>query len=345
MFTGIIEATAEIVRNDKGKLTVQRPASFDDLKRGSSVCVAGACLTVTMLTKKEMAFDVVPETLARTTLGSKKSGDRVNLERAMRADGRFDGHVVQGHVEGVGVVVSVSSIPLPLSPGGKGERPHRGLTPSGVLAASRRMRKDPTEAEEKFWEAVREDRLGVRVRRQYRFGCRIVDFYIPSAKLVVELDGDYHFSKEQSEEDDMRMEYLEEAHGIRIIRFHNDSVLKHLDRVLDTLRTVIRQSSPSRRGDSPSPPERGLGGEGGAESLLTVRPPSALLPYILPKGSITLDGVSLTIIDTADGILSMALIPATLRETTLGSLAEGDRVNVETDILGRYVRQFLSSRP
>jgi len=72
VFTGIIEATAEIVRNDHGKLTMQRPASFDDLKRGSSVCVSGACLTVTTLTEKEMAFDVVPETLRKTSLGERR---------------------------------------------------------------------------------------------------------------------------------------------------------------------------------------------------------------------------------------------------------------------------------
>lgn len=106
MFTGIIEATAPILEKTSSSLAVGRPPSFTDVHRGSSISVSGACLSVTKLTEQAMSFDVVPETLAKTKFGSLKVGDHVNLERALRADGRFDGHVVQGHVEGVASVIS-----------------------------------------------------------------------------------------------------------------------------------------------------------------------------------------------------------------------------------------------
>ncbi|MEK7217888.1 MAG: riboflavin synthase, partial [Patescibacteria group bacterium] len=108
MFTGIVEATAEVLSNRLGELKIARPDIFSDVKKGASIAVAGACLTVTSLAEKTMAFDVVPETLKRTMLGGKKAGDHVNLERAMRADGRFEGHMVQGHVEGGGIVRAIS---------------------------------------------------------------------------------------------------------------------------------------------------------------------------------------------------------------------------------------------
>ncbi|MFA6039308.1 MAG: riboflavin synthase [Candidatus Peribacteraceae bacterium] len=192
MFTGIVEATADVLKNEDGKLVLRRPAPFHDLTPGSSVCVAGACLTVTALAVAEMAFDVVPETLRKTTLGALKAGDRVNLERAMRADGRFEGHIVQGHVEGVGKVKAIS----------------------GQLSAD------------------------------------------SDVQLAIEL-------------------------------------------------------------------------------------PTVFVPFILPKGSVTIDGVSLTVADVSEESFSGALVPTTLRVTTLGALRAGDRVNIETDLLGRYVRRFL----
>lgn len=188
MFTGIIEATAEVIGNARGALMIRRPASFDDLRRGSSVCVAGACLTVTDLSKETMGFDVIAETLEKTKIGSLKKGDAVNLERALRAGGRFDGHIVQGHVEDFGEVRSAGS------------------------------------------------------------------------------------------------------------------------------------------------------------GSLTIAVPSVLTPFIVAKGAITIDGVSLTVVDARGDSFSVALIPETLARTTLGALHEGDRVNIETDILARYVRQFLPSR-
>lgn len=110
MFTGIIEATARVLDLTPRGLTVGRPKSFTDLRIGSSVCVAGVCLSVVKLTKTSMQFDVIPETLKKSRLGSLTKGDRVNLERALKASDRFDGHVVQGHVEGVGVVMNNTSL-------------------------------------------------------------------------------------------------------------------------------------------------------------------------------------------------------------------------------------------
>lgn len=78
---------------------------FDDIQMGSSIAVSGVCLSVVEFDAKTMRFDMVPETLQKTKLGQLHSGDTVNLERAMKAGARFEGHVVQGHVEGTGEVV------------------------------------------------------------------------------------------------------------------------------------------------------------------------------------------------------------------------------------------------
>src|SRR3989344_3426802 len=104
MFTGIIEVTAKIISNKNGRLMIERPKVFDDVNIGSSICIAGVCLTEVDIKDKTMSFDTVAETLKRTTLGEKKNGTKVNLERALKANGRFEGHVVQGHIEGVGKV-------------------------------------------------------------------------------------------------------------------------------------------------------------------------------------------------------------------------------------------------
>jgi riboflavin synthase len=185
MFTGIIESTARILKNESGELTLTRPAMFDDIKEGSSISISGVCLTITKFDQEIMSFQMVEETLQKSSLGSKKEGDFVNLERAMAANGRFDGHIVQGHVEGVASVLS----------------------------------------------------------------------------------------------------FIEEDMGKR----------------------------------------------------LTLRVPQELMPFIVPKGSIALDGVSLTVTSTGDDTCSIALIPYTLDHTTLGLLKEGDAVNVETDVLVRAV--------
>lgn len=193
MFTGIIEATAKVLDVAPNGLTIERPKSFTDLKIGSSVCVAGVCLSVVKLTKTSMEFDVIPETLKKSRLGSLKKGDRVNLERAMKAGDRLDGHVVQGHVEGKATVTNF---------------------------------------------------------------------------------------------------------GLRITKSRNPQ-------------SAIRNST------------------------LVLRVHQHLMPYIVQKGSIAIDGVSLTVADVQGDHITVALIPHTLKHTTLGELEKSDLVNIETDLLLR----------
>jgi len=195
VFTGIIQTIGRLEerrRSGNGaRLTIATPRQLPGLVVGESVAVNGACLTVSGLAAKRFAVDVSPETLRRTTLGGIAGGTRVNLERALRLGDRLGGHLVQGHVDGV-----------------------------GRLASIRR---------EGDW-------------RAYRF-----------------------------------------------------------------------------------------------------QVPGALAPYIVRKGSIAVDGVSLTVAACRDGSFTVALIPHTLAETTLGDRRPGDRVNLEADVMLKQVAALLRS--
>ncbi len=193
MFTGIIEATAPVLLKTDRTLEIARPHQFDDLLIGSSIAVAGVCLSVTAFDDVSMTFDVVEETWKRSKLGSLKQGDDVNLERSVLADHRLDGHVVQGHVEGVGCI------------------------------------------KERFIQACLPDRQGT---------------------LVIEM-------------------------------------------------------------------------------------PKKLNKYCVQKGAIAIDGVSLTIAESQGDTITVALVPHTIANTTLASLRPGDEVNIETDIVGRYLYAFI----
>lgn len=111
MFTGLVEGIGTVARvSTHGKvkrIALSVPAAFNDLKAGDSLAVSGACLTVVNVKKGEVTLETVPETLKRTTLGKLRTGTRVNLERAVRADSRLGGHFVQGHVDGVGKVTTI----------------------------------------------------------------------------------------------------------------------------------------------------------------------------------------------------------------------------------------------
>lgn len=192
MFTGIIRHVGVVraVRPGQAgaRVTIDVGPLADGLDRGDSVAVSGACLTAAACRGGEAEFDVVPETLARTTLGALRPGAKVNLERALALGSPVDGHLVQGHVDGVAVV--------------------------------RRVRTGP--------------------------------------EHVVELEA-----------------------------------------------------------------------------------PGELIAGMVPKGSVAVDGVSLTLVAAAGGWFSVALIPITLAETTLGDLAVGQQVNIETDLIGKYVLAYL----
>ncbi|MFI5387068.1 MAG: riboflavin synthase [Fimbriimonadales bacterium] len=119
MFTGIIEGLGKVQWVEAGVLVLapDRELGPDPVRVGESIAVNGCCLTVVALGPRQpggeggqtgLRFDLSPETLARTSLGTLSRGSHVNLERAMRADGRFGGHIVQGHVDATGEVVSVT---------------------------------------------------------------------------------------------------------------------------------------------------------------------------------------------------------------------------------------------
>ena len=111
MFTGLVEevGTVKEVR-PAGKaihLTIKSPSIMDDVQLGDSIAVNGICLTVTHFDKSSFTVDVVPETMRRTTLHELSGGSPVNLERAMAMGNRFGGHIVSGHIDGVGRIVSI----------------------------------------------------------------------------------------------------------------------------------------------------------------------------------------------------------------------------------------------
>ncbi len=195
MFTGIIEATGTVTGVEKGRdcwrLSVRLPAEWR-LSLGESVSVDGACLTVVETKTGTAVFEIVGETRERTTLGEAKTGDRVNLERALKLGDRISGHLVAGHVDGTG-----------------------------------------------------------RIRR--------------------------------------------------------------------------------RRDD----------GESGS---LEIELPEELLRDLVPRGSVAVDGISLTVAALTEKTFSINVIPATRKLTTLGGKRDGDRVNVETDPIGKYVRKFLERK-
>lgn len=107
MFTGIIEETGTLLEMGGGSLTIQAGRVLEDVALGDSIAVNGVCLTVTEFDKKQFRADVMGETLRRSNLGALKRGSRVNLERAMAANGRFGGHIVSGHIDGTGSIEKV----------------------------------------------------------------------------------------------------------------------------------------------------------------------------------------------------------------------------------------------
>jgi riboflavin synthase len=111
MFTGIVEEVGTIRRvvsgHTSGEIAVRAAKVLEGTKIGDSIAVNGVCLTVTALLSDGFTADVMPETLRRSNLGKLRQGDPVNLERAMAADGRFGGHIVSGHIDGVGTIIEV----------------------------------------------------------------------------------------------------------------------------------------------------------------------------------------------------------------------------------------------
>ena len=108
MFTGIIEEVGKITAVTRNQISVECYKILDDVNLGDSVAVNGVCLTVVEFSDKGFTADVSPETFSVTALNNLKPGDYVNLERAMPANGRFGGHIVSGHVDGIGKIVGIN---------------------------------------------------------------------------------------------------------------------------------------------------------------------------------------------------------------------------------------------
>jgi riboflavin synthase len=196
MFTGIIEELGTVasveVLPDSIRLAIKGDLVRQDLSQGESISVNGVCLTAAEITSDGFIADVMLETLNRSSLSGISQGESVNLERAMSGAGRFGGHVVQGHVDGVAEIIS----------------------------------REPSAN----WEVVK------------------------------------------------------------------------------------------------------------------VKIPAELSKYVVQKGSITFDGVSLTVNDISDNTVSLSLIPETLRLTTLGTKKVGDKLNVEADILAKHIEKLIEAR-
>lgn len=192
MFTGIIEELGAVLERALDRITVSCRTVLTDADVGSSIAVNGVCLTVVDRGPGHLGFDLSEETLRRTSLAGLSPGDPVNLERPVTLTTRLGGHLVQGHVDGVGEVDGVEAQPA-----------------------------------------------------------------------------------------------------------------------------------------------------GGA--WLTIRPPAELLRYLVDKGSVSVDGVSLTVAGADGDAFSVALIPHTLAVTTLGTARVGDAVNLEVDVLAKYVERLLTS--
>ncbi len=107
MFTGIVEEAGSVVSVSSGKLVISADKVLKGIQLGGSIAVNGICLTVTEFTDKTFSVDVMPETLKRTNLGQLHNGDRVNLERPLGLGGEIGGHLVQGHIDGTGKVISI----------------------------------------------------------------------------------------------------------------------------------------------------------------------------------------------------------------------------------------------
>lgn len=114
MFTGIIEEVGKVVkieqRGENRRITIEAAKTPRELKEGNSIAVSGVCLTALDIEPKSFCADLAPETWVRTSFSRMHKGALVNLELPMKADGRFDGHIVQGHVDGVGTVIEFERI-------------------------------------------------------------------------------------------------------------------------------------------------------------------------------------------------------------------------------------------
>lgn len=108
MFTGIIEEVGKVISTQPRSLSISASKTLERMETGGSIAVNGVCLTITRLEQTSFSLDLMPETLARTNLGLLKPGSEVNLERPLTLDGQLGGHLVQGHIDDTGRIVSIT---------------------------------------------------------------------------------------------------------------------------------------------------------------------------------------------------------------------------------------------
>ncbi len=240
MFTGIVEEIGTIQGIKKGnkssKLLIKANKVLDKTNLGDSICTNGVCLTVTNLDKNTFEADVMAETLRRSNLGDLSIGSNVNLERALSLQTRLGGHIVSGHIDGVGEVLSL----------------------------------------------VKEDN---------------------ATWVSIKASNDI-------------LKYIVEKGSIAI-----DGIIVsgHIDGVGEVLSLVKEDNA----------------------TWVSIKASNDILKYIVEKGSIAIDGISLTVAYVDDSIFKVSIIPHTKDETTLLTKKCGETVNLECDVIGKYVEKLL----
>ncbi len=266
MFTGIVEELGVVAavqpRPAAARLIIGATKVLEDVSEGASIAVNGVCLTVTSWFPhgdgQAFAADVMQETLDRSALGGLSAGDRVNLERPVRLADRLGGHLVQGHVDGVGVVLE-----------------RRSSTSATSATASRTS---PT------------------------------GFADP--------------------------EGTPDAAGIPDADDHGG--------------VASGQTAAGASGDATGH-DRVIFGPDTQWEIVRIGLPPGLERYLVEKGSVTVDGVSLTVVEivaasaSTPASFTVSLIPTTLQATTLGRRAVGERVNLEVDVLAKYVEKLVAA--
>jgi riboflavin synthase len=197
MFTGLVEAVGEVVRRTASpggvQLSVASPLA-GELSPGDSVAVNGVCLTVVGVAGGAIVADVGPETLAVTTLGTLATGRLVNLERPLRADGRFGGHFVQGHVDAVGTVEALQAeaefhwltvaFPARLAP----FIVHRGsIAIDGISLTAARLGVDRLDVQVVPYTMAHTNLGGVRLHDPVNLECDMIGKYVARATQVAGL--------------------------------------------------------------------------------------------------------------------------------------------------------------
>ncbi|MDD5075153.1 MAG: DUF559 domain-containing protein [Candidatus Peribacteraceae bacterium] len=202
---------------------------------------------------------------------------------------------------------------------GRGEKTYPSRS---IVDKARELRVRATKSESMLWKRLQDHQLGVHFRRQRPVGRFILDFYCEKNKVGIEIDGGIH--KMQKEYDEDREDELI-ARGIRLVHLKAEDVECNIEGAMQII-TAALQGTPL--------PERGRG-RGGGDIRLTIRVPPDLRKWIIPKGSVAVDGISLTVAEAGPETFTVALIPTTLASTTLGGKRMGEKVNIETDILVR----------